>query len=304
MRSFIALLLVAMALSACSIKKVVIDIIGDAVAGDGDVYAADDDPDLVREAVPFGLKTYESLLAVSPEHEKLLLAAATGFTGYAFLLQKEAERLDAADLARSRQLRARASRIYLRGRDYALRGLSVRHPGFTAGLFADRDAALAETTAEDVPYLYWAGAAWAGALSAAKDDLSLIAELDTAGTLVRRVLELDETYERGGAHEFFISFEGSRPGGSAAKARHHYRRALDLSAGVRASVHLALAEEVSVREQNLEEFHTLLAAALAVDPDGVPELRLRNVIARRRALWLRSRVAELFVEAGSNGRLE
>ncbi len=284
-------------LSACSVKKVAVNIIGDTLAGSGGVYASDDDPELVREAIPFGLKTYESLLEVSPEHKGILLASASGFTAYAYMLQDDADRLDEIDLPQTRKLRVRAHKLYLRGRDYALRGLEVEHPNFTVILFTDRLSALAMTTRDDVPFLYWAGASWAGALSAAKEDLELIAELPTAGALVGRVLELDETYERGAAHEFFISYEGSRPGGSACAAREHYRRVLEISQGKRASVHLALAESVTLRKQDLAEFRALIAIALAVDADEVPELRLANIIAQRRARWLLKRIPDLFLDA-------
>lgn len=294
--------LAALLLGACSIKRTAVNVVGDALAGGGGVYAADNDPDLIREAIPFGLKTFESLLEVSPEHRGLLLAAARGFTVYAYLLQDEADRLDTTDLPRARELRARARKLYLRGRDYALRGLEQEHPDFTAGLRAERNSALAMTTAVDVPFLYWAGVAGAGALSAAKDDLDLIAALPLAGALVGRVLALDETYEHGAAHEFFIAYEGSRPGGSAARAREHYRRALETSGGRRASVHLALAEAVAIREQNLAEFRALLASALAVDPERDPGLRLVNTIARRRARWLEQRIPDLFLQAeGTEG---
>jgi predicted anti-sigma-YlaC factor YlaD len=291
--------LMALALPACSPKLVAVNILGDALAGGGGVYVSDEDPELIREAIPFGLKTYEALLDVSPEHRGLLLSAASGFTAYAYLIQDEADRLDENDLSRARMLRARAHRLYLRGRDYALRGLEVRHPALIAKLRQDSSSALVLTTMEDVPYLYWAGASWAGALTAAKDNLHLLAELPMSGALVGRVLELDETYDLGAPHEFFIAYEGGRPGGSASRAREHYRRALEISGGQRASVHLALAEGVVIREQNLEEFRALIVAALAVDPDRVPSLRLANTIARRRARWLETRIPELFVEANN-----
>ncbi len=139
------------------------------------------------------------------------------------------------------------------------------------------------------------GASWGGALTAAKDDLALIADLPIAGALVGRVLELEETFELGAAHEFLIAYEGGRPGGSPNLARQHYRRALEISGGQRASVHLALAESVTVREQNLEEFRALLATALLVNPNTVPPLRLANTIARRRARWLETRIPDLFL---------
>jgi hypothetical protein len=168
----------------------------------------------------------------------------------------------------------------------------------------DRALALTVTTAEDAPFLYWGGASWAGALSVAKDDVVLIGELPVAGAMVQRVLEIDETYERGSAHEFLISYEGGRPGGSPGLARQHYRRALELSSGQRASVHLALAEAVSIQEQNLTEFKSLIGAALAVEPDKVPNLRLVNVIAGRRALWLETRIADLFLDAPGTEKTE
>lgn len=293
------LVLLLAAAAGCSFQKMAADVVGDAISGEGKAYSSDNDPELVREALPFGLKTYESLLEVTPEHEGLLLASARGFTAYAYLVQREAEELEEKDLARSREMLERARKLYLRGRDYGLRGLEVEYPGFGARVRSETEAALAETTKADVPFLYWTGAAWAGALSAAKDDLELVAELPLAGKLVGRVLALDETFDYGAAHEFFVSYEGGRPGGSRKKAREHYRRAVEISGGRRASVHLALAEAVAVPEQDLGEFRALTAKTLAHDVDRYPRFRLVNVLARERAEWLRSRIPDLFLTTGA-----
>ncbi len=200
------------------------------------------------------------------------------------------------DFQRAQSLRSRARKLYLRGRDYALRGLEIHHPDLMARLKSNDSATLTMTNAADIPFLYWAGASWAGAIGLAKDDPALLIDLPVAGALVRRVLDLDEAYDSGTAHEFFISFEGSRPGGSRLKAREHYRKALELSGGRRASIHLALAESVVVREQNLSEFSTLIEKVLSIDPHRTPRTRLVNTVARQRALWLQSRISDLFVE--------
>lgn len=281
--------------------SMIANMVGDALAGTGTVYSSDDDPELVGAAIPFGLKTYESVLAEVPRHEGLLLAAASGFSRYAYAyVVQEADRIDDTDLTRARELRERARRLFLRGRDYALRGLEVRHPGLSGPLKAGSTGELSRTTKEDARFLYWAGVSWAAALMVNKGDLSLMADLPTAAALVRRVVELDPAFGDGAAHEFFISYDGSRSeamGGSRARAREHYAKTLELSGGRRASVHLALAESVSVAEQNLAEFRALLDRALAVDPDAEPSQRLPNVIARRRAGWLKTRIPDLFVEA-------
>lgn len=289
------------AVAGCSMRQLAAGIVADTLSGDGDVYAADDDPDLVREAIPFGLKTYEGLLEAAPKNRQVLLSLARGFTVYAYLLQEEADRIDARDREAAAEMRVRASRLYLRGRDYALRGLGVEHTGFDAALRRDPVAASEETTIADVALLYWGGAAWAAAASANPNDLDLVAELSAAGAMVQRVLVLDENHERGAAHEFFISFEGNRPGGSLAQARKHFERALALSGGARASVYLALAESVAVREQDLTQFRSLIAAALQIDPERDPSQRLANSVAQRRARWLQSREADLFIAAELEG---
>jgi predicted anti-sigma-YlaC factor YlaD len=296
-RGAVLVLALALALSACSVQKLAVDVVGDAMTGDGTAFTGDDDPDLIKEALPFGLKTYESMLEVSPDHQGLLLASARGFTVYAYLLQREADELGEAQLGEARKMQARARKLYLRGRDYGMRGLEAAHPGFAALLRTDAAKALAATGRDDVALLYWTGAAWAGALSARKDDLNLMAELPLAGALVARVLALDEGFDHGAAHDFFISYEAGRPGGSTQKARAHYEKARAFAKGRRASIHVNLAEAVSVPEQKLAEFKALIAKAKAQDVDAFKPLRLSNVLARQRARWLESRIPDLFVDA-------
>lgn len=297
MKHLLVVAVAAILMTGCSVKRMAANAVGDAVSGGGGVWSSDNDPDLIREALPFALKTNESLLEAVPKHEGLLESTAFGFTAYAFLLQQEADRLEAKDRAASRRLNARASKLYIRGRDHALAGLELRYPGFTENLRTDREATLARTKNRDIPFVYWAGVAWAGALGAAKANTRLMVEFPTAGALVQRALELDPTWDDGAAHEFLITYEASRPGGSLAAARAHYRSALELSGGKRASVYLALAEAVSVQEQNLKEFRRMLKAASAVDADAVEELRLVNTIAQRRAAWLKTQIPDLFLAA-------
>lgn len=295
MKRALVLAMAGLLVAGCSVKKMAANAVGDALSGGGGVWMSDNDPQLIKEALPFGLKTNESLLEVSPDHLGLLEATAQGFTAYAFLLKEEADRAEIDDLREARKLRARSSKLFVRGRDYALRGLEVRHTGFAEGLRDRRDATLAKTDEKDSGLLYWAGASWAGALSVAKDNLTLIAEFPTAGALVRRVLDLDDAYGEGSAHEFFVAYEAGRPGGSLVAARAHYRRALELSGGERASVYLALAESVSVAEQDVAEFRALLDQAREIDPDEQPESRLLNIIAQERADWLETQIPELFL---------
>src|SRR5579862_7816550 len=260
----LAPLVLVLALAGCSsVQRVVVNKAGDALAGGSSVYASDDDPELVWQAVPFGLKTIESLLAQSPRHEGLLLAAASGFTEYAYgALQQEADFAEAKDLARATELRNRARKLYLRALGYGFRGLEVRLPGLRRQLQSDPDPAhaLAGTTRAQVPLLYWTGAAWGAAIAISKDDPELTADQSRAAALIQRGLALDEGFEAGAGHDFMIAYEGGRAGvgGSIEEARRHLRRALELSHGHRAAPLVGFAETVSVGRQDKAEFRQLL----------------------------------------------
>src|SRR5437762_5682494 len=126
------LLLGVMALlgSGCSIKRLTVNKIGNALAAGGTTFASDDDTELVKAAVPFSLKVMESLLAESPKHKGLLLATSRGFTQYAYaFVQQDADELEEKDLTAATEMRVRARKLYLRARNYGWRGLEVNHRG-------------------------------------------------------------------------------------------------------------------------------------------------------------------------------
>ena len=286
-------------LPGCSVRKLAVNSLGNALAAGGSTYASDDDPELVRQAVPFSLKTVEALLNESPKHKGLLFAAASGFSQYAFaFVEQDADLAEGKDLAAATALRDRAVKLYLRGRDYGFRGLEVDHPGFRERLRGDPAKALGPMKKQQVPLLYWTAAAWAAAMALSKSDSSLSADQHLAEAIMTRALALDEPWALGSLHDFFIAYEAGRSsvGGSVARARNHLNRALELAQGRRAWPYVTFAESASVGAQDRPEFEGLLRQALAVDPNRDPGQRLANLLAQRRAHWLLSRADELFVE--------
>ena len=293
------LLLVWFAGIGCSVRRYALNQAANAVAASGSTFASDDDPELVKAAAPFSLKLMESLLAESPRHPGLLAATASGFTqyGYAFV-QQEADEVEPRDFAAAEVMRARARQLYLRALRYGLRGLEVKHPGFDKALLADPKAAVRITTKADVPLLYWTAAAWASAISLSKDNPERIGQIPAMEALIDRALQLDESYGHGSIHTFLISYEMSRAGGAgdpSARARKHFERAMVLAEGADASPLVALAEAVAIKKQDVKEFESLLNQALAINPDANPDKRLLNTVMQRRARWLLSRKAELFL---------
>jgi hypothetical protein len=294
------LLLAVILLNGCSVRQYAFNQISDAMAGGGEAFASDNDPDLVRDASPFSLKMMESLLAENPRHRGLLLAATKGFTQYAYAyIQQHADEVEGTDVTTAYAERDRAKRLYLRARDYGLRGLALQQPDFFAQLRADPQATIKRVKPEDVALLYWTGAAWAAAIAVGKDDPFLVADLPAVESLIMRACEIDETFDNGALHVFLISYEMSRSAVSkdaAQKAREHFNRAIELSKGQQAAPYVAYAEAVTIPEQKRNEFTRALNQALVIEPDAQIDWRLSNLIMQRRARWLLAHTDEYFLE--------
>lgn len=295
----LALVVVSTLVAGCSLRTMAINTVADSLAAAGDVYASDEDPELVRQALPFALKTMESLLAEQPENRKLLLAACRGFAQYSYaFVDTNADRLESVDYRASLAERERALKLYLRARDYCLRSLELESPGIGRQLEIAPETALAGFGVDEVPVLFWTGAAWGGAISLGKDRAELVADVPAVRALMERTLDLDPDYDLGAAHSVMIVLEAlpEAMGGSPQRARDHFEQAVALSRGLSAGPYVTLAKQVSVPAQDWREFQRLLEQALDIDPDHEPSLRLVNIITQERARTLLGEIEELFLE--------
>jgi predicted anti-sigma-YlaC factor YlaD len=292
----------ALLAGGCSVKQFAIKQLGTALASSsGGAFAAEEDVEFAGQAVPFSLKLIESLLHEQPDNGDLLLAAASGFTQYAYVwVQQPGDFAEAENFARAQHQRDRARGFYLRAHRYARRALEAKHGGLGAALERDPVAALAAMQKGDVPLLYWAAMSLGGALSLGKTDPELIALRPQLEALIDRAAALDPDWGEGSLQELLMNYETSRGGGTGSeglrRARAYFERAVALSAGKRASPLVGFAEGISVQEQKKKEFIDLLNRALAIDLQAAPDNRLANAVMQERARWLLGRVDELFLE--------
>ena len=282
----------------CSLRSMAVNAIVPVLANPA-VYRSEEDPELVRDALPFLLKTIESILDTSPRQDQALVFACTGFTlyGNAFL-QVDADLAEWDDYERALRLRDRTWRLYVRARNYCLRSLELKYGGISERLRQDPVDAVAVTEVEDVEVLFLLSAAWGLAISNALDRPELVADLPAVRVLLARALELDEDYERGSLHNALITLEALPPelGGSPERARKHFERAVELSDGLDAAPFVTFAAGVSVPAENRAEFQQLLEQALAIDPDEDTSLRLLNLVNQERARTLLDHVDDLFFD--------
>ena len=264
-----------------------------------DVYRSEEDPELVRDALPFLLKTIESILDTSPRQGQALVFACTGFTLYAnAFIQLDADLAEWDDYGLALRLRERTWRFYVRARDYCLRSLELKYAGITERLRQDPKAAVAVTDVDDVEVLFLLSAAWGLAISNALDQPALVADLGAVRELLARALELDEDYDRGSIHSALITIEALPEylGGSPERAREHFDRAVELSGGLDAAPYVAFAAGVSMPAEDRAEFRQLLELALAIDTDEDTSLRLLNLVNQTRAQMLLDHIDDLFFD--------
>lgn len=301
-----ATIALALLFGGCSsVKKAAINQLAGAFSGGGgSVITGDEDPELIRDFLPFALKTQEILLEETPDNEALLQSTCRNYTTYSYgFIQNDADRLEMTDFRAARAQRQRAKKLYLRALDYCLRAIDLRFPGQAKTLRKDPDAVLSAATVDDVPLLQWTSLAWGGGIALALDEPEIVIDMPVARALLVKALELDEDFDDGALHDSMITVEGlpKTMGGSPERAREHYRRALELNGGTRVGTYVNLAEAVTISAQNRREFQDLLEKALAVDVEARPNERLVNIVLQQRAQMLLDQIDDLFLEPLDEG---
>src|SRR3989304_3900380 len=268
-------------------------------------FYREEDLILAEQALASNLKLLEVFLEASPAHPPatpdLLLQASQGFGAYTFAFVEDKITRHHRDPHRIEVHRERARRLYLRGREYGLRLLALRHNALAASLNADLPAlrtSLARLRREDVPALFWTAYGWAGSIHWSLDRPEMLADLPRVLVMMDRVLELDEPYFFAGAHLFFGAYYASRSralGGDPERARLHLDRVLELAGPTILMGRLFLADPYAIQVQDRTLFETQLRLILDAPEDLSPDYRLLNQVAKARARLLLERIDELFL---------
>jgi hypothetical protein len=241
------------------------------------------DPDLVREGGPALILLLDGLAEGSSD-PSLLLAAARARVAYA-----------AGCFDRTQEDRARA--MYDRARAQALKVLAAR--GVSTQIetpIAEFERQVRRLGAQDVPAMYVAAQAWMGWILSTGGSPEAMAQLERPLVLMRRVLELDPSYDRGGAHLFFgLYYTVQLPGAGRdlPTARRHFEEAIRLAGPGSLLPKVLFAEFYARYAQDRRLFDALVQEVLQSKQDA-PGCELTNAIAQRRAATLKELAPEWF----------
>jgi len=282
------------ALPSCSINKLAMNAVADALTGDGssDVFTGDPDPKLVGDAIPFAIKMYESLLSANPDHQGLMLTTGSLFIMYSnAFVQGPAEMLPRSAWEEREAALKRSKQMYLRGYEILYNALEKKFPGFKKATVekGDIQPMLNKCKKQDVGLLYWTVAGGLAAYSIDILDYGLSVNIPQWNAMIQRAYELDPNYSTAALDEFFILYYASLPellGGDPEKAEYHYKLALKKTGGNSAGAYVSYAQSVCIPAQNYDDFKDCLEKAIAIDPNKDTSTRLVNIINQQKARWL------------------
>lgn len=243
------------------------------------------DISIIREGTPAYLMLIDGLIEAHPRNEKLLIAGAKAYSSYAALFSEE-------DRDKARQL-------YSKGKEYGLRALSRRRE-FKEVLFESLnqfEPCLEDFGKKDVPALFWTASCWGSWISLSTDSVEALAEVPKVVCIMRRVLDLDESFYYGGPHLFMAVYHASKPkayGGNPEKARSHFEKAFELGQEKFLMAHVLFAKYYARQTFDRELFVSTLEKVLHSPADSVPELTLLNTVAKQQAKRLLGRADDYF----------
>ena len=285
-KQYLLLLIQMLIFGGCSAERIAVRAALPLVTGQYAALQEEMDPYLAEKAIPANLKMMEGFLKGDENNLTLLHGLSEGFCSYAFSFVEETHP-------------DRASALYLRGKEYALRALAVEADieGIDKLGLEGLKIALKKMGAINVPSLFWMGQCWGGWLMLSLDTPSAFADVSKVELLMNRVLELDETYHFAGPHMFLGAFYGSRSkllGGNPEKARKHFLKSLELTGNRFLLSRFLFAKTYAVQIQDKKLFERQLNAVMETPPDILPQQRLANEVAKIKAKRLLEMSDELF----------
>ena len=266
---------------SCSLNKFTANTTANLFVEASETFNQEHDLTLAKESMPANLKMIEGLQKVSPENQTILTMLAKGYCSYSFAFLEDNEKPGDLDRAKS---------LYVRGYKYGLNALDEDVKKSTAASLQEMEKTIKEVSGdEDVASLFWTAYCISSWINLSKNDVSAIAELSRAELMMRQVLKEEEEFYYGSAHLFFGVYYGSRPkmlGGDPLKAKEHLEKAIMISNGKFLLSKLYFAQFYAVPTQQEELFERTLKEILEAPIDLLPEERLANQVAKKRALKL------------------
>ncbi len=274
-------------ISGCSVQKMAVRSTTPILENGLTALFEEEDLQIARTAVESELKLLEAFSRSDPENERLRVMLCQGYASYALGFAED-------------ENKERAALFYRRARGYGF-DLLKKNKRFEEALKKSPDAlksAAAEFGLRDVEALFWTANSWGLWINTQRHSPAAIAELPKAKALMERVMALDETFYFGGPHLFMGLVNCIIPkmlGGNPDLGREHFEKALAISDNKFLIIHTFFAEYYAVQVQDSALFSRILTEVIEAPIDILPEQKLVNSVAKRKAEALLEQKGDLFI---------
>lgn len=258
------------------------------------------DYDTAGAAFPASIIQLEGIMRVVPDNEVVVMSTIGAYVGYGNgWIEDRIEVADAGDRwEEAEELRARALIMYERAWDLSKHLLRARAPDFDEALALGPgaldtwlDAALPDRG--DAPLAFWAGASLGARINMGMEDIDTVADLPLAKVLLAHSVELDPEWLFMTPMMTLGVLAASEFPPDMDKAETIFDEVLEGTERRNLMVQVSMARYYAVNKGDSELFKELLTEVLDAG-DVLPEARLSNVIAKRRAERYMKRIEFFF----------
>ena len=214
---------------------------------------------------------------------------------YGFIMD-EAIKAKNEDYSLSRSIYSAAHIDFIRSIEYINRSLVLDYPNYNRWL-NEKNSINIKFKKESAEKLYWAAAAYAGAIQSSNGSPEWVVQLPKIGKLLETGMLLDPEWNFGSFYTAMISYTLIRHDARDNKmdiAKSFFQKAVIASKGQDLSPYISYAQNIAITEQDKNEFTNMLYKALNIDIYANPEVTLSNYINRKKANWLLDNIEEYF----------
>jgi len=289
-----------LALTGCDTEKLAADstaqLFGRAAPGVEEHW----DYELVGKSFPASIMQLEGLLRIVPDNEVIGLSLVGAYIGYGVgWIEDRVEVADAADdWKEAEALRRRALVMYTRAWELSKHFMRNRDAGLDAALAGGVDTLDAWlhrvfVEKEDAAILLWAGSSLGARINMGMEDIDTVADLPLAKVILTRSVELDPNFMFMTGKMTMAVLAASEFPPDMDRAKVLFDEVLEETERRNLMVQMNMARYYAVNIGDSQLFRDLLNEVLDAG-DVLPEARLNNVLARRRAQRYLNRIEYYF----------
>ncbi len=274
-------------LGACSLDRMILDGTLESNRKAASTFDTLSDLEVAKLAAASSLVQLEGMQRLAPDNTDGLYLLVNGWASYggAFIEDEWEQAYDRQDDDAEAAQAKRAREAYERAIHFGTLLFEQKKPGFAQATknYDAMKAYLSTWAREDAEPLLWFGAAWLSRGGVASDDSAVVSELFVGVALIERSVELDETLSYALGRTILGAYHARAPDAELPQAKALFEQALAATARKALTVQVMMAQNYACVAHDETMYRALLDEVLKAPDDLLPEQRLENVIAKRKA---------------------